>query len=150
MTGLIRNFMRALEPPGLQSLISRILLIGLLILADGFLLLVLSSRIGGLYSLAAAASASLAGALVIGSSFARHSRLALLQIREGHYPGHEFVHLLPLFISLTLICIPGFFTDLTAMVFFLPPMRTAIGALLHKRFGASFSEIYNLSRMNEE
>ena len=150
MTSIFRSFMRALEPPGLQAVISRLMLAGMLVLIDSLVLLYLSSAVGGLMSVAAAAATSLVGALIVGSSFARHSRKALSYIRGGEYPGEEFTHLAGLFPSLILVCVPGLFTALLGSAIYLPPVRRLCGMLIHRRYRDSFDELYAYSRASEE
>jgi UPF0716 protein FxsA len=150
MNSVFRTFLRALHPEGLHIFISRLMLAGLLFLGDGLVLLYLSSRFGGLLSTALAAASSLLGALVVGSSFSRHSRLAMTSVAEGRYPRREFVHLSGLFFSLILVCVPGLFTALAGAILYLPPVRQLAGTVIHSRYGASFEELYAFSRAAED
>lgn len=150
MNNMTRLFFRSLELPGLIALVSTTLFIGLMFMADGFLLLLVSSYTGGLAAIAATAVISLLGALLVGSSFHRHSRIALETIHGGVYPRDEFIHLSTLFVSLLLITIPGFFTSLIGGILYLPALRKLLGIMLHRKFEDSFREVYSFSRIQEE
>ncbi len=150
MNLLVRIFLRSMSISGIADLISKLLFFGLVFICDGLLLLMVSSTIGGFCAIALCAGISLATCIVVGSSFARHSRLARRDITRGNYPKDQFIHLGGLMLSLILGIIPGLFTSFIAGILYLPFSRQLSGKILHEKFSTEFAEVYNYQRMGEE
>lgn len=146
---MIRFFLNTLQRTGTFVLISRLLSIGFIFLLDGFFLLYLSSILGGLLSLALMASLCLLGALLVGSSYRRHSRIATVQITSGVYPKLQFSHLTGLFFSLVFTVIPGLFSTLVGLLLYIPPFRLLFGTFVQKHFNQWYQELYGYARISE-
>ena len=150
MKSIVRIFLSTLENAGLLSFIVTMLMFGLIFLADGLLLLLLSTRTGGFMALGGSALISLLGVLLVGSSFKRYGRFAVKRIHTGNYPKEEFIHLSSLFISLIAVAIPGLFSSSIGLLLYIPFIRKIIGRGIHWKFNSEFREVYNYRRMIDE
>ena len=150
MRGIIRVFLQSLEHTGLLNLISILLMFGLIFLADGFFLLLLSDLTGNFIALGCCAFVSLVGAVLVGGSFKRYSLSAMRKIRMGTYPQNEFIHLSAMLISLVAVTIPGFFSACVGFLLYVPVVRRIFGGIIHRRCSSELREVYSYRRMMEE
>lgn len=139
-----------LELKGLSSFINRLLLLGLILLADGYSLLQCASVMGGIGSLTLTASSALLGALIGGSSYHRYSRKIRQEISRGIYPLREFTHLSALLPGVILMTLPGLSSTLIGFLFYIPPLRMAAGRIIYRRWESGFRELYSFQRASEE
>ena len=118
------------------------LLYSLVPLAEIFLLIYLGGIIGNYITLALTASTGLAGMLVALNSFQKNLSRFKDKIREGVYPGKEFVTLTGVFTGGILLLTPGFITDFFGFLMFIPAIRNALGRVLIRKTQTGLKELY--------
>jgi UPF0716 protein FxsA len=119
-----------------------LLLLSLLIVADGYVL-ILVSRVLGIYLLLAieAATGMVAVIVVLGSY--RHTLDSMHRtVREHGYPGQELRTLTCYWIGAMMLVVPGFVTDVLGVVVIIPPGRWLIGLWAERFLRDRFEELY--------
>jgi UPF0716 protein FxsA len=71
------------------------------------------------------------------------------KIREGIYPGREFVNIAGIIIRGILLITPGFVTGFLGFLLFLPFLRTSVGRFITRKLDPTFKEIYEYMKLEE-
>ncbi|MFP4113116.1 MAG: FxsA family protein [Spirochaetota bacterium] len=124
------------------------LLVALLLLADGYVLVLLSRRLGIYLLLACAASTGLVGILVIASAHRAEIDSMRAAVGSGDYPQRQFRRLIPLATSAALLLIPGFVTDTLGVLLLVRPVGWVVGALIERRYRDRFRTLYEHLRVH--
>lgn len=125
------------------------LLASLLIIADGYALVMLSDRLGVYLALAVVASTGLIGLFFLINSILTTLSETRARIRAGGFPRRPFARLAALFISAGLILLPGLVTDLLGLLIYLPPFRLGVGLLLVRPLDRQLWQIYEHVKLEE-
>jgi UPF0716 protein FxsA len=123
------------------------LLYSLLPLAEIFLLIYLGARIGNYFTLALAATTGLIGMLVALRGFRKNLDILKRKIRDGEYPGEEFVTLTGIFLAAILLLTPGFITDMFGLLLFVPTIRRGLGRLVIRLTRTDLKELYEYLKL---
>jgi UPF0716 protein FxsA len=145
----VRLILRFFERDFLAKLILLVLLYSLLPIGEIFVILYLGGRLGNYLTLGLAASTGLLGVLVSLVRLGETSRRLRTKIRDGEYPGAEFVELAGVLSSALLLLTPGFATDLFGFLLFLPPLQGAVGRVVTRRMDRHLKEVYEYLRLYE-
>lgn len=123
--------------------------LSVLILADGYVLVVAASRYGVFMALGIVASVGLAGMVV--TLLAVDATLEHLRdrIRRGQYPSHEYAALGSLVVAGLLLILPGLFTDALGVVLYTPPFRRVFGTLIVRPLRSRLKEAYEHLKLSE-
>jgi UPF0716 protein FxsA len=124
------------------------LLLSLLLLLDGYVLILLSRRVGVYLLLAIEASTGLVGVVAVLSSHRNRVRELQMRVREGSYPTAELRRLLTLITAGACLLIPGFATDILGILCLVPPVRSLLGWALEMLFRRSLLELYEYLRID--
>ena len=124
-----------------------LLLYSLVPLAEIFLFLALGNLIGNYLTLALAAVAGVAGALLALGQVQRTQAKLRAKIRKGGYPGREFADLAGMLAGGLLLITPGFITDLLGYGLMVPFFREALGKAIVKKLDRSFRDVYEYLRL---
>jgi len=143
----IKVFLRFLDRSFIVRLFLIALLYSLLPLAEIFLLIYLGGRIGNYLILALAALTGLLGMLVALREFQKNLAALKSKIREGAYPGREFVNLTGILIGGLLLLTPGFITDACGFLLFLPVIRNAAGGAVVARMQTRLKDLYEYLKL---
>jgi UPF0716 protein FxsA len=142
-----RLIFRFLDRDFLFKLIFIFLLYSLVPLAEIFLFLYLGDLVGNYLILAIAAVTGLIGVLIA----LRQVRITLsglkAKIRQGEYPGKEFVDLAGILVGSIFLLTPGFITDFLGFLLLVPPIREGIGKLIARKMDGKLKEIYEYLRL---
>lgn len=121
---------------------SGLLLFGLLLLADGWLLVRVARRWGVYLALAAEAGTAIIAAVIIGSSIHTH----LERIRRGSIAGtfvpYDYARLAGTVTAAVLLLLPGFAGDILGILIYTPPGRYLFAWLFLLRFRITLQELY--------
>lgn len=132
----------------LFKLILVLLLYSLVPLAEIFLFIYLGELIGNYLVLTLAAVAGMGGALIaIGQARKTIERLRA-KIRQGKYPGREFVDLAGIIVGGILLITPGFMTDLFGYLLMIPALRDLLGGFITRKLDRNFKELYEYLRLS--
>lgn len=118
------------------------LLASLLLLADGYVLIVVSRSVGLYLLLAIEASTGLAGVVIILNSYRHVLAQTRRTVGAGRYPVGEFRSLVCLLIGAVLIIIPGFVTDGLGIAVQVPPLRWLVGRVVERVARPRLEELY--------
>lgn len=136
-----------------QGFIAKLLLLALLYsllpLFETFLLFYLGSMLGNYFTLGMAASTGLLGILIALGGTRKNLAILKRKIKEGEYPGHEFVHLVGILIGGVLLLTPGFITDFLGLLLFIPIIQNTLGRLFIKAVKIDLKELYEYLRLYE-
>ena len=148
MTG-VKYLLKFLEKDFLTKLLLLILLYSLLPLSEVVLLLHLGGVMGRYMTLACAASTGLFGVLIAINQL-RTVLISLKgKIREGVYPGKEFVTIAGVLAGGLLLLTPGFITDMFGFLLFFPLFRNLIGRIITGRMEKQLKEVYEYLKLYE-
>ena len=129
-----------------KTFITRLLMLALLYsmvpLAEIFLLIYLGDILGTYLILALTASTGLVGLLIALNSFQRNLKTLKQKIKDGQYPGEEFLTLTGVFAGGLLLLTPGFITDFLGFLLFVPAIRNGLGRLFIQKTQTSLKELY--------
>jgi UPF0716 protein FxsA len=123
--------------------------LSVLLLADGYVLVMAASRYGLFMALGILASVGFAGMIV--TLLAVDATLEHLRdrIRRGEYPSQEYAALASLVVAGLLLIIPGLFTDAIGVVLYTPPFRRVVGALIVRPLRGRLKEAYEHLKLEE-
>ncbi|TVQ38278.1 MAG: FxsA family protein [Spirochaetaceae bacterium] len=124
-----------------------LLLLSVPLIADGFLLLLLAERCGRYLALAICASTGFFGLFFLINSVSTTLHTLRIRVSQGEYPRRQYHDVAALLIAALLLIIPGFFTDLIGLLFYLPPLRSALGFAVCRPWRRQLSEVYEHLRM---
>ncbi len=127
-----------------------LLLCSLLILLDGYILVLVSRSLGLYLLLAIEAATGLAGVLLIRNSYRHIVERLRTEVHTGHYPGREFRQLGCLLVSAVCLIVPGFATDAVGVLALLPPLRWLIGFGVERAGRTGLQELYEYIKLEEE
>jgi len=136
-----------------QNLLIKVLFLALLYsvipLAEILLLFLLGSYIGDLLVLACAALTGVIGVLIIVLQIQIILFTIKKNIREGIYPGREFISITGVLVGAIFLITPGFITDFVGFLLFLPLFRNKIGKFITKRMEKHLKDIYEYLKLYE-
>ncbi len=124
-----------------------VLLYSLLPLAEIVLILFVGDMIGKYLTLAVTASTGLLGVLLAMRQLRGLVGAARASIRDGVYPGNEFVEIAGILIGSVLLMTPGFITDALGLLMFVPAVRRAAGRMVTRRLQRHLTEVYEYLRL---
>ncbi|MBU8913079.1 MAG: FxsA family protein [Spirochaetales bacterium] len=126
-----------------------LLFASLLMIVDGYVLILVSRYFGIYLLLAAEAATGLIAVIAILSSY-RHTVTRIREaVRDGQYPGAEFRALSCLWVSAVCLILPGFITDALGIAVVLPPIRWAAGFWIERASRDGFEELYQYLKLEE-
>jgi UPF0716 protein FxsA len=123
------------------------LLTALLLLADGYVLIILSRQVGIYLLLATVASTGLLALIAIMAAY-RHELDAMHEaVAGGAYPRRQFRRLIPLLTACALLIAPGFVSDAAGVLLLIRPVGWLLGALVEHRHEERFRRLYEHLRI---
>lgn len=126
-----------------------LLFASLLMIIDGYVLILVSRFLGIYLLLAAEAATGLVAVIAILSSY-RHTVTRVREaVRDDQYPGAEFRTLSCLWVSAICLVLPGFVTDALGIAVLLPPIRWAVGCWIERASRGRFGELYEYLKLEE-
>jgi UPF0716 protein FxsA len=135
-----RPLLRFLDRDYLFRLILFLLAYSLVPIAEIILFISLGNLIGNYLTFALAAVAGIGGAFVALTQGQRTRERLMARIRQGEDPSREFIN------GAGILVTPGFITDALGYVLLIPVVRAAVGRLLVKKSGRTFSAIHDYLR----
>lgn len=123
------------------------LLASLILLADGYVLILASRRLGVYLLLAVIAGTGLVGVSIVLMSYRSTLRRMRNAISAGHYPRREFRQMIPLLVAGVLLIVPGFVSDAAGTLLLIRPIGWVAGALVEHRNRERFRELYEHLRL---
>ena len=137
------------EPDRVLRLLSLGLLGALLMLADGYVLIIVSRQIGIYLLLAAVASTGLLAIVLVIAAYRAEVEQMWRTVRDGRYPRRQFRRLVPLLAAAFLLLVPGFVTDAVGIVLVIRPLGWPIGVLVERRNRDRFRKLYEYLRLHQ-
>ncbi len=144
-----RLLFRFLDRDFLFKLIFLMLLYSLVPLAEIFLFIYLSPLIGNFLILALAAIIGLIGVLIAARQITTLLKSLKEKIKNGQYPGQEFVDLAGILVGSLFLLTPGFITDFFGFLLLVPPIRRGFGRLIVRRMESRLTELYEYLRLSD-
>lgn len=143
----IRVVLRFLDRDFMVRLLFLMLLYSIVPLGEIFLFLYLGELVGNYLVLAVAALVGLVGVLVAVRQVQGILLRLKVKIKQGIYPGKEFIDLAGILIGAIFLLTPGFLTDLAGFLLFIPLFRDALGRAITKRLDRNLKEIYEYLKL---
>ncbi len=125
------------------------LLVAILLLVDGYVLVLLAADHGVFITLAVAGATAVPALFVVLNSVDAILLKIRRKIRDGQNPRWEYTSLFGVLLSGFLWLIPGFFTDFLGLVIFVFPIRNAFGWVLTRRLHSQLKRIYEHLKLEE-
>lgn len=136
-----------IDPNVVARALFRGLLASLLLLADGYVLILASRRLGVYLLLAIVASTGLLAIAVVLISYRAQLRSMRRSVAIGAYPAKEFRRLIPLLTAAVLLIVPGLVTDALGVLLLTRPVGWLLGAVLERIRRSHFRELYEYLRL---
>lgn len=137
------------DPDRVLRLLSLGLIAALLMLADGYVLIIVSRQIGIYLLLAVVASTGLLAIVLVVAAYRAEVDLMWRAVRDGRYPQRHFRRLIPLLAAAVLLIVPGFVTDAVGIGLAIRPLGWPLGALVERRNRERFRELYEYLRLHQ-
>ncbi|MFP4302203.1 MAG: FxsA family protein [Alkalispirochaetaceae bacterium] len=131
----------------LARLVSLLLILSILGLADGYLLVQVARWLGVYLALAAEGAVAILALGIVGTSILSKLRRIRRHISFGRVPTLLYGETLVLLISLGLLIAPGFITDALGIVFFIIPLRTFFAWTLSRIWREQLNEAHEYLKM---
>ncbi len=145
----MKVLLRFLERDFIAKLLLLSLLYSLLPLSEVTLLLYMGGVMGRYMTLACAASTGLFGVLIAANQFRSVLNVLKDKVKQGIYPGREFISIAGILAGGILLLTPGFITDLFGLFLFVPLFRNLIGRVITKRMERQLKEVYEYLKLYE-
>jgi len=129
------------------KLVSLLLLLALLGLADGYLLVRLAETVGVYFSLAIEGATAILALGVLGSSVNSKFRRMMRHIRRGNYPGRLYAETLVILCALALLLMPGLVSDAFGVILFVLPLRTFFAWIVARLWDAELQDAHEYLKM---
>ncbi len=131
----------------LAFLFADMLVLAMLMLVDGWILVLVSRRIGVFASLAAHGAVAIVAAVVLGNSI--HHQLSRIrrEAREGRFRPRHYARLLAVVIAAILLIIPGSASGALGLILYLPPGRHIFGWLFVRRYRDTLAVVYEYFKL---
>lgn len=123
------------------------LLASLLMLADGYAVIIVSRYLGAYLLLAILASTGLVGVIVVLTAYRSTLDRMWRVVTAGRYPRTEFRRMSSLLVAAALLVIPGFVSDAVGIVVLTRIGGWMLGAILERRNRRRFEELYEHLRL---
>ena len=143
----VKIILRFFDKTFIVKLLILSLLYSMVPLAEIFLLIYIGARIGNYLALALAASTGLVGMLIALKYFQKNLFLLKQRVKQGVYPGKEFINLIIVFTGGILLLTPGFITDFMGFLLFVPIIKNAAGRIFIQKTQTSLKELYEYLRL---
>lgn len=137
------------DPDRVLRLLSLGLLGALLMLADGYVLIIVSRHIGIYLLLAALASTGLFAIVLVIAAYRTEVERMWRAVRDGRYPRRQVRRLIPLLAAAILLLVPGLVTDAVGVALVIRPIGWPLGALVERRNRDRFRELYEYLRLHQ-
>ena len=148
MTGM-KVLLRFFERDFITRLLFLMLLYSLLPLSEIVLLLFIGDHLGKYFTLTCAASTGFLGVLVALSQLRGATNSLRQKVRQGVYPGAEFISIAGVLVGGLLLLTPGFITDVMGLLLFFPGLRDVIGRLITRKMEKELKELYEYLQLYE-
>lgn len=107
----------------LRHYFTDLLLVSLVLLADGWALVTVSRSYGLYLSLALEGSTAILALIIVGSTIRTTLRQIHESVTRGHFQPYLFSRLGVVVVAATLLVLPGFISDAVGLILYLPPAR---------------------------
>lgn len=135
------------EPDRILRALFQGLLASLLLLADGYVLILVSRRVGLYLLLAVVASTGLLAIVVAMIAYRTELDAMWRQVHDGTYPRTSFRRMIALLTAAVLLIIPGLVTDAMGVLLLIRPVGWLIGLAVEGRHRTRFRELYEYLRL---
>ena len=132
----------------LAQFFSDILLLGLLMLADGWILVRVARAVGVYLALALEASVAIAATVVVGSSIVQQIRTIRAAARDGSFRPAHYAVLAAYVVAAILLVLPGFASDVVGALIYLPPGRYLFVWVFLRRTGSRLPVVYEYLKLS--
>jgi len=136
-----------------KDFILKLLLLALLYsiipLSETFLLFHLGGIIGNYLVLAVAAATGLLGLIIAFNEISAILKSLKIKIKDGTYPGKEFISMAGVLTGGLLLLTPGFITDSLGFLLFFPVFRNGVGMIITSKMENRLKEIYEYLKLYE-
>jgi len=139
--------MRLFQKDFIVKLLLLALFYSLIPLAEIFLLLHLGGIFGNYLVIALTASTALLGMLIAFSEFETLIRQVKKRLKNGEYPGKEFIGIAGVFAGALLMISPGFITDAIGLFLFIPVLRNRAGKFITSKMENQLKDIYEYLKL---
>ena len=123
------------------------LLASLLLLADGYALIIISRQLGVYLLLAILGSTGFIGVVAVLTSYRNTLDRMWRVVTAGRYPRGEFRRMASLLVAAALLLIPGFASDIVGIVLLTRVGGWMLGSIIERRNRHRFEELYEHLRL---
>ena len=139
--------MRLFQKEFILKLLLIALLYSLLPLAEIILILHVGGIFGNYLVIAATATLALLGIFLAFGEIETLIKQVKRKLKNGEYPGKEFIGIVGVLSGALLMITPGFITDAIGLCLFIPIIRNCVGKLITSGMENQLKDIYEYLRL---
>ena len=139
--------MKLFQKEFILKLLLLALLYSIIPLAEIFLILQLGGIFGNYLVIALTATTGLLGMLVAFSEIENLIKQIKRKLKDGEYPGKEFIGIAGVFAGALFLLTPGFITDVFGIFLFIPMLRNGVGKFITSKMERQLKEIYEYLKL---
>jgi UPF0716 protein FxsA len=139
--------MRLFQKEFIFKLLLLALLYSLVPLAEIFLILHIGGMFGNYLVIALTAATALLGMLIAFGEIESLIRQIKRKLKNGEYPGKEFIGIAGVFAGALLMISPGFITDAIGLFLFIPVIRNSVGKFITSKMENQLKDIYEYLKL---
>lgn len=132
----------------LAAFLSNLLILGIIILADGLVLVHVARRTGVYAALALEGAVAIVAIIVLGNSINHRIRIIRQEARLGVFRPHRYARLASVVIAAILLVLPGFAGDILGLLIYYPPGRFVFSAIFLRRHGEALPRVYEYLKLS--
>lgn len=132
----------------LATFFSNLLVLAIIVLADGWILVNISRRTGIYAALALQGSVAFIAVIVLGNSINHRIRIIREEARAGYFRPQRYARLASVVTAAILLILPGFASDLLGLLIYYPPGRLLFAALFLRRHRDILPRVYEYLKLS--
>ncbi|TVR71780.1 MAG: FxsA family protein [Spirochaetaceae bacterium] len=132
----------------LATFFSNLLLLAIVVLADGWILVNVARRIGVYAALALEGAVALAAVIILGNSINHRIRVIREEARAGFFRPARYARLASVVTAAILLILPGFASDVLGLLIYYPPGRLLFSAFFLRRHRETLPVVYEYLKLS--
>ncbi len=132
----------------LARFFSNLLLLAIILLADGWILVNVARRTGVYAALAIEGAVAVVAMIVLGNSINHRLRIIREEARSGWFNPQRYARLAAVVTAMILLVLPGFAGDLLGLLIYYPPGRLLFSWVFLKRHRDTLPQVYEYLKIS--
>lgn len=132
----------------LATFVSNLLVLAIIVLADGYILVNIARETGVYAALALEGAVAILAVIVLGNSINHRIATIREEARAGFFRPHRYARLASVVVAAVLLVLPGFASDVLGLLVYYPPGRLFFSYLFLRRHGDTLPVVYEYLKLS--